>query len=255
MSAGQESDITANNGPKGGPNPSMAMAMDNNLFVFNEVGGVIDEFVFKRMTGEDDQYNRKLNDNGGTGVARYKPLILSNFPPIFRASDDSIPERLVLLYMKSVWVDNAPISEEEQFKQRRFKRDRDFDLRISKMASAALWYLVYHYKIYMSEGLIIPQSIQEDIDQYWRTTDIIGSFITDKVTPSDNEADKKRILTLNRIEEEYKKWMANGFPEISPLDQSKLLVILKQRFKRYEWGEYNGSGWAGLRIKHATIKA
>ena len=253
ISSAPESEITVdNNKSKGGPNPAMAMAMDNNLLIFNEVGGVIDEKAFKRMTGEDKMYNRKLNDNGGSKIPRFKPLILSNFPPLFRTSDNAIFERVILLYLKSVWVHNAPKSEEEQFRLRRFKRDNDFDLQLNKMASAALWLLVNEYQKYRSEGLVMPKTIENDLNEYWRKTDIIGSFITDKVGPVADENNKK-VLVLERIEEEYKKWMDGGFPDITKLDKSKLLVILKQRFKRYGWSEYNGTGWPSLKIKHRII--
>lgn len=244
-----ESQITVtNNDDKKGPDPYLAAAINSNIAWIHELMGIIHPKKFKMLTGKDFLLARFLGENGTntSRKPRFKLISTSNFLPIFQNSDSSIIGRVIILMLYSRWVMNAPKSEEEQMKQRKFPRDNNFEDKFDNNISAGLWVLMQYYNRYRKEGLDMPEDIKKTIETYWREKDVIGSFIKDCVIKT---TDTKTLLRLDVIERKYRAWVERHYPSMDPLDINILLVTLKERFSSYEWSEYNGDGWPGLKLR------
>lgn len=244
-----ESQITVtHNDDKKGPDPYLAAAINSNIAWIHELMGIIDPKKFKMLTGKDFILARFLGENGTktSRKPRFKLISTSNFLPIFQNSDSSIIDRVIILMMHSRWIENAPKSEEEQMKQRKFPRDNNFEDKFDSNISAGLWVLMQYYNRYRKEGLDMPKDIKKTIETYWREKDVMGSFIKDCVMKAPNT---KTLLRLDVVERKYRAWIERHYPSMDPLDKNILLVTLKERFSSYEWSEYNGDGWPGLKLR------
>ena len=255
-----EHEITVASKNKTGASPGLKDAMNNNIAFWMELTGTINHTKFNMITGFDLMDPRRLHENPeGSKIPRFKPVSFSNFYPTFDISTDAVIERTVIIETFSRWVNNPPKTEEARFRLRRFKRDKDFNEKLKTLFSATLWIMVQYFKKYRKEGLDMPSTIRKRVEDYWRTMDIIGNFINDKISiinkddnTNNSGAVSNSVLLLDTIYMEYDKWLGKFFPNAEKQDKIKLLLVLKERFNSNGWPEYNGSGWPGLTIKYGT---
>lgn len=242
--------LTGRRGSSSGPSPELAQAKGAKLAVLQEpenddsiLGGRLKEY-----TGGDTFYARLLNENGGKIEAGFKLFLMCNKPPIIPNSDTAIQNRIRILPFLSTWSDDAPDNEEEQMKQRKFKRDRLFDNKIGEFSSAFLWIMVQYYSKYISEGLREPKTISNYTLEYFRDNDPYKQFIDEmleKVMIKDtNTLDSKVSLPLNDLVREFNFWFKDNFPNIKVQPKATLKHEFTTRL-----GKISSKGWAGIRIK------
>lgn len=249
-----EHEITIAGKNKTGADPGLANAMDNNVAFWMELTGTINHNKFNRITGSDPMGPRRLHENPEESrKPRFKPVSLSNFYPTFDVSTDAVIERTVIVETFTRWVYNPPKTEEARIRLRRFKRDKDFDEKLNSMLSAGLWIMVQYFKKYRKEGLKMPSTILKRVKDYWRTMDIVGNFINDRIKMiEDDTGAAESVLRLETIYGEYDKWLGKYFPNSEKQDKIKLLLVLKERFNSHGWRKYDGNGWPGLAIKYGV---
>ena len=232
-----------------GPTPQLARAKSTRLAFLDEPEDDVPmhKGTIKRYTGGDSFFARLLQDNGGDVQATFKMVLMCNKVPLIPNADKAIKNRTRLFPFTSTWVDDAPLSDEEQFRQRRFKKDPTFERKITFLAPAFLWIMVQYFPYYAAEGLNDPSIITEYTEAYWRDNDIYAQFVGDCIQEVYNDStgrrDETARLTLTEIYAEFKVWFRDAFPGTKPPERTIVRTELSSR-----WGRIQGNAWHGLRL-------
>ncbi len=227
-----------------GLKPGLALAMKSNVTWVLENNATMNGNDIKLNTGNDKMFVRLMGENGGNETPRFKIIYICNMVPIIIAPDNAITERVLIVPHLSVWSHDAPESEEEQFKQRIFKRDNDFDLKLHRLASAGLWIMLKYFKKYRKEKLVMPASIQEATDNYWEQNDVYGSFTTDQIVETESDVP----LTVDAVHIKFSSWLESHYPDMDRPNINTLKYVFSQRWKKKGW-EIEGSNWYGISLR------
>ena len=177
----------------------------------------------------------------------FKLWLYCNKVPIIPNSDKAVKNRLRILPYLSTWVDDAPESEEEQMKQRKFKKDPLFENLIPSLAPAFLWILIEYFEKYTSEGLDEPKIIKDYTAEYWEENDVYRQFMNEYIQPAylpdSKDLDPNSKLTLPEIYREFSFWFRDSFPSIKVPDRASVKYELAQRL-----GKITRQGWIGVRM-------
>lgn len=210
----------------------------------------------KKFTSGDDYDNRTLNKEGGQRSASFQLIAMSNIDLDAPNADEAYYSRYVKIPFLSKWVDNAPLTEVEQYAQRRFPIDLTFSTQIKYYAQAQLWLMFYYYPIYVREGIrILPEIVKTVTMKHHRDIDVIYNFIHDKLQmffigdPKDKVMDQNKTSTVFDLHRVYKSWYRTAYGnDVQPLDQFKFRDEISRRI-----GEPDGYGrWFGISPKMLT---
>lgn len=247
--------LTTKKGRSNGPTPELALAKDSRVAFLQEPGkdDNLRDGAVKELTGGDTIFARLCGQDGGNFEVQAKIFYLCNTVPMFPNCDQAVRNRLRILPYLSKWVHNPPESEEEQFKQRRFKRDNNFASKIPGMAPAFLWILVQKFSSYRMEGLREPKIITDHTNEYWEETDPVLQFIKETIVFVKKEVngiaepDESCKLTIAEIYKEYAYWFRETNPGITVPKQMAVKADLIER-----WGKPTRLGWYGVKFKHGA---
>jgi P4 family phage/plasmid primase-like protien len=204
----------------------------------------------KEFTGGDSFFARLLNENGGKIDPTFKLFLMCNRIPCIPNSDKAGYNRLLIIPFLSTWVTDPPESEEEQYRQRKFKIDYRFDDKIKKMGSAFLWILIQFYEKYIIEGLEQPELIKECKNKFCRENDPYQQFIDEKIelvlNPDTKLPDERYSLSYNDVKKEF----MYSYKEDNPGVTLPKSAMIKQEFQMSNrLGKLSSKGWVGLRFK------
>lgn len=259
--------LTGRRANSSGPNPELAQANGAHIAFVQEPdaddamkGGII-----KELTGGDSFFARFLNDNGGSVIASFTLILMCNKVPVIPNCDQAVKNRVRILPFLSKWVEKGYSNDEEvQQRERTFKLDKKFELKIPRMASAFLWLLINAYERYIAEGLDEPQIVKDHNRTYWEENDpyilftkqcleyvnitipehqknVDGDMI---IVPEVTKPDLSAVLTVREIVEEFGPWFRTNYPGVK-VPQAP---TIKHEFTR-RMGPSNHDGWHGIRIK------
>jgi phage/plasmid-associated DNA primase len=231
-----------------GPTPQLARAKATRVAFLDEPEDDVPmhKGTIKRYTGGDSFFARLLQDNGGDVQATFKMILMCNKVPIIPNADRAIKNRTRLFPFMSTWVDNPPEDEQEQYRQRRFRKNAIFERRIPILAPAFLWIMSQYYPYYSTEGLADPPIVTETTEAYWRDNDVYAQFAADTIQEVYTEAgdrDAAARVTLSEIYAEFKIWFRDAFPGTKVPERSVVRTELSSR-----WGRMHGNAWHGIRI-------
>lgn len=237
------------------PDPFLCQNMNNNSVWIAELSNQIDDRVYKRFTGDGDGTPvRDLHESGSTNKdPRFAMFIYSNFAPQFRLFDDSVNDRTLFLFLKSQWSKNAPKTKEEQYRQRIFPRDDNFNTKVHCMGEAALWAFVEYFKKELKEGIKTPKPIEEAKKEWLEQTDSLGAFINDRITIFKSKSEQDRaILTGKEAVDYYRQYMGQYYPDCALPNLDQIEVAMKQRLISKGLGNYDNNikGWYDLTINY-----
>lgn len=96
--------------------------------------------------------------------------------------DNAIKNRFVVMPFKSVWVDDPPALEEDQFTDRRFKKDTHFEMHLNAMAPAFLWMMCSHWHQYIAESLSnVPGEVATATREYFKECNLIELYVKESI--------------------------------------------------------------------------
>lgn len=252
--------ITLNiNSNTGKPEPALERAKGSRAAIAAETDRSEKWHVghVKKYTSGDDYDNRTLNKEGGERSASFQLIAMSNIDLDAPNADEAYYSRYVKIPFLSKWVDNAPLTEIEQYKQRRFPIDLSFSTKIKYYAQAQLWLMFHYYTIYKKEGIrVLPEVVKTVTLKHQRDIDVIFNFIHDRLQmfyigdPKDKIPDKNKkssVFDLHRI---YKSWYYSAYGrDVAPLDQFKFRDEIARRI-----GNSDDQGfWYGISVKQLEI--
>lgn len=223
-----------------GPSPDTAQLAAARVAFSQEpeVGGTTFAYSFiKMVTGGDSFFTRMLHSNGGTIQALFKLILFCNDIPLFSNHDPAIKERVLVFPMISTWEADAPESEEEQYRQRKFKRDNDFESRLSGYARPVLWILVQYLKEYLKVGLGETDLVRKYTQSYWDEHDPVLNFMQTRLVQ-----DPTAVLTWNALLPAFRSWCRTEELNVT-LPTQKIEKQFLTRLGQY----HNGKEWIGWR--------
>jgi phage/plasmid-associated DNA primase len=137
----------------------------------------------KEMTGNDRFFTRALFSNGEEIEAMYKLILITNKVPSIPNAGVAIKNRVIIIpFLAKFMNKDYPEDEEEQYRQKTFKMDPDFDDYVPLLAQAMLWCAVQDYREYCQDGLkYFPQVILDETLSYWEENDPYDLFIKEKL--------------------------------------------------------------------------
>jgi len=241
----------------GGPNPELAQAANARGAILMESddreamkGGMI-----KRLTGGDSIFVRGMFKDGGSMSITFKTILVCNNIPDIANADQAVMNRFVIFPFLGVWCDNPPENEEDQFRERRFKIDYDFDLQIPDLARGLLWLMVQYYPYYAEEGLEKPKIVEDYIQDHWKENDPYIKFIDEKIVYAYKDKEKKEIdyekfLPASDIYPVYSRWFKEYYPgaPIPTLSRMKTDLCMQGRLGP----QAKRGNWCGIEIKQTV---
>jgi phage/plasmid-associated DNA primase len=242
------SNVTGRSMNANGPTPQLARAKATRLAFMDEPEDDVPmhKGIIKKWVGGDSFFGRLLQDNGGDIQVTFKLILTCNKVPIIPNADKAIKNRTRLFPFQSTWVKDAPEDEAEQYRQRRFKMNVNFERRIPILAPAFLWIMSQYYPHYSNEGLADPAIVTETTEAYWRDNDVYAQFAADtiqEVYTGHGDRDKGARVTLSEIYSEFKVWFKDAFPGATVPTRPIVRSELSSR-----WGRMDGNAWHGIRI-------
>lgn len=207
----------------GGPDPAVARCKYAHL-AFAQEPDAETPFragTIKEMTGGDRFFARFLHDNGEEIIPMFTLQLMCNNIPAFTDVGEAVKARTLILPYLSTWISDPPKTTEEQYAQRKFLKDPNFETQIPEMGIAMLWWLVNRkYADYKREGAVTPPIVKQYTNEYWEENDFYNQFIKEN------------------IERAY-KLVPEGYTGKVPLDETSY-VSLADMYKRFkEWFQEN----------------
>lgn len=242
--------ITVQKSRASGPRPENYRLKGTHLALFEELKqtDILDESILKKGTGGDSSFERPLYGNGETIKNTAWWVVVCNNLPSFANIDKATEARVRILPYMSKWVDDAPASEEEQRRTRRFPKDIHFDRHIPRLVHALLYILVKWFPVYMAMGMKTPTIVKEHTEAYWANCNVWLQFSADNVERATNaagEVDMAAVVSVADVFEAYKNWFRSSFPGGKPTS--------KQEFNRELtalWGPPDRANfWHGIRLR------
>jgi len=139
--------------------------------------------IVKSMTGNDRFFTRALFSNGEEIEAMYKLILITNKVPSIPNAGVAIKNRVIIIPFLAKFVNtDYPEDEDEQYRQKTFKMDPDFEDYVPLLSQAMLWCAVQDYRTYCNEGLkSFPDVIMNETSSYWEENDPYDLFIKEKL--------------------------------------------------------------------------
>jgi len=242
--------LASRNGKGGnsGLRPDLAQAINCNTAWVLESNETMSETEVKMWTGNDAVFVRLMGENGGNQTPRFKLLYVCNMVPIVIAGDEAMRERILPIPHSSIFSHNPPKSKDEQFEQRVFKRDNNFEKKLLRLRAAGLWMMVQFFKKYKKEGLKMPAEIKASTEDYWNNNDIYGCFMAEFI----EETESDKVLFVSELYTTFCDWLRDNYPSIENNLPNKNVVktIFDQRFKNKKMSQLQSNCWRGIAIKN-----
>lgn len=225
----------------GGANPALAKLDGVKEAWLSEPGNEenLSDSLIKLITGGDSFFARTLYSEGKDIQATCMLFLMCNKIPSIPSSQ-AMKNRMRVIQHNGVWSSNAPESEEEQFNQRVFKIDPDFEDKLKLLAPYFLWILSKMFTAYRREGLEEPKEITEATENYWAENDPYRLFITSTfrsaVIPGsitkenlNGIIDSKASVNKEEAYTVFLQWYRNNFPGQVLPKRSTLIYELENR--------------------------
>ncbi len=235
--------------------PELAQAANSRAAILAEPDDrmSLSSGTIKRLTGGDRIFTRALHDNGGSMELTFKTIMVCNRIPTIASVDRATINRFVIIPFLGTWTDDAPETEEEQFKQKKFKLDPFFESKIPEMAKALLWVSAQYYTYYATEGLLFPPIIREYIKKHWDDNDHYLQFIAEKIEYAYKDGDKKEVdvdvnISAQELYKFFTPWFKDYFPgiNVATLQEFRDDISMSGRL-----GPQPKRGvWLGIRLKN-----
>jgi phage/plasmid-associated DNA primase len=216
------------------------------------------EGIIKSLTGGDTIYCRDLFDSGEDITISFNIIMITNIIPMIVGSGNAMRNRLRNWPFKSIWVEKPPESCEEQYKQRRFQMNVDFESMIPFIARGFIWRMVHYYGIYKREGLRTPKCVRESTDDYWMENDVFDLFhckhvVTAYTDEEETEVDRSVVLMPADMYKTFTDFFGKEVPKTKAPSGAVFRVEIMRRIGPIDKVL---KGWPGKRlITGATIES
>jgi phage/plasmid-associated DNA primase len=215
------------------------------FFTELEADELINNGVYKRLTGNDTLWGRDLFEKGKDAksfVPMFKTVFICNDVPCFRNGIDKATfNRTQCFPFESTFYSNKddyPETYEEQLLHKKFPMDFNLNNQIPELIEAFIWYLLDYYKKQLV--VKIPQKVQIATKKYQQRNDIYSQFMNECVVEDNN-----KNLSLTELYQFFQNWVRSTF-------SNKYSCPNKNDVESYFmklWGEPGrGKRWKGYKL-------
>lgn len=238
--------LTDSKQSSGGPTPELAQAQNARYAGLPEADGKIplQASLIKRYSGGDTFFARKCNQDGQSIEPMFKMVIYCNAVPPIDGADEAVERRLFIVPFESKYCDDAPETEEEQFKKRRFPKDPLFEEKVKTYRRPMLWILMNYFDRYMTEGIPRPKSVVEYTTKYWEENDPYKLFVSENILKTGSDGDKLAVTNVYKI---FKIWYSTNF-DVKKSGLPDIAAVTRHLSVSSLLGEYHCRVWSGVRI-------
>lgn len=246
--------LTSNERTGSNATPQWARIEGTRLVVCDEMGDTpLKKNIIKKMTGQDSIYVRANYTDGQDIEVQAKLLEVANDPPEIETPDKPVQKRFKNIPCLSQFVpeEEAPSTEEEQFKKGIFPMDKTFDRLLAEYAPAMLWVFVEFYPYYAEEGLgNEPKIVIDYTKKFWNENDMYGQYLEECVPRT---SDKRASVSLKVLYDNFKDWFYQTYPNSAAPERRTFKVQMNNRLGPQEAGSWYGIvvNEDGLRRKRA----
>jgi len=207
----------------GGPQPEIARSKYAHIAFFQEPDAEVPlrAGTIKELTGGDKFFARFLNSDGGEIAPMFTLHLMCNTIPPMSDSGPAMRNRVKIIPYLSSWSADAPKDTDQQYMERTFLLDPDFEKQLPEMAPAFLWWLVTKmYPEYCAEGIKETTLVKKYTSEYWSNNDPYTLFVSEnleKVYRKElNDQGKKVanadvILTLVNVYTRFRDWYGTNY--------------------------------------------
>jgi phage/plasmid-associated DNA primase len=218
----------------------MARKKNSRMVISTEPEGdvILKSSTIKNVSGNDPQQVRELYGVSFNFIPKFKLIIQTNSEPTFHAFDGGMKRRITVINFPNNFVENPVLSNERKIDKTLKKK-----ITIDKLYRYEfLEILIEHYKLYLQEGLIMPERIKRDTDKCIRNNDPVGEWYEANINKTNNEKD---IIRASKLYENYIDFMDNDDRGISQLMFKNLLSSYGINQKKKSDGNY----FTGIKFK------
>lgn len=162
--------------------------------------------ILKELSGNDTFFARGLYKEGTEITPMFKLVLICNDPPKLPYNDRATWNRIRVIPFESTFTDDAPESWEEQLRQKRFVKDKDFASKIPRLVEPFAWLLLHTLK-YKRRVTVEPEKVRMATNNYRKKNDIYKQFIDEFVV-----SDKTARVSLMELYSVFKDWFRDSMP-------------------------------------------
>lgn len=236
--------ITSRRPNAGAANAELARAGNGVRTIFLEEPDPDEEIytgVFKHLSGNDSIYTRDLYQAGKNVteiVPMFKLIVICNkLPKIRKGGDKATWNRIRVIPFESTFSKNAPLTLEEQLRDKVFPVDTTLAQKIPNLVEPFAWILIQHRT---QPKIHEPEKVIAATDRYRMNNDYLHQFIGQVIVD-----DAKGSVSTGDLYCKYKEWLEEGLPGV----RAPPLLEFVEYFQK-KWGDADADGvWQGRRIK------
>ncbi len=204
--------------------------------------------TLKELTGNDRFFARGLKKDGGDINPMFSLFLAANEIPKIPQTDEATWNRLWILKFESRFSQNAPISRNEQKKQKHFPIDVNIDQKLKSLAPSFLYLLVQRCKernFAENADLDKPINILEIKELYRNMNNFVFQFIQNRINFVEND----EFYSVAQLFEFFKIWYKSTNPDKrSGITQ----IVFENDFVKYSKKmivkNKKSRGWNGIEI-------
>ena len=234
--------LTNKRGSSSQASPEMVKTKGKRFVVFQEPenNDKIHVGHMKELTGNDKICARALFKEQIEFYPQFKTVLTCNRLPVIPSNDGGTWRRLRVIPWEMKFVENP----KEEYER---KIDKTLKEKLPKWKSAILSLLIDRYKLYKQRGLVEPEKIKKQSEEYKKRSDLYYEFISEHIELK-NATDKDR-LKLTEIHNEFKFWWKDNYTDRRMPSRLELKDNFEDKF-----GRMRSYGWKRMKIKESDKK-
>ena len=202
-----------------------------------ESNDIIHVGKMKEITGGDTICSRKLYKEPSNFKPQCTWILSCNFLPKIEASDGGSWRRIKNIQFISKFTDNPNPNNPYEF-----ETDHNIEDKIERIKETFISYLIY-LRVNMDKKRIRePPEVLEATRKYELDSNIVRSFIVDKV---EDDVDVKYKLNIRTLWNEFKSYHLEQKNQKTKMEQYAFKSELEKEFN----SAYPSGGWSGKRIR------
>lgn len=207
--------IRGNGSSSSSARPELARVRGKRFAILQEIAHTeeLDIGRLKELTGNDSFFTRNLHEKGFDLKPMFTMMLQCNKLPKIPGDDQPTWNRVRVLLYESTFNSHAPTSISEQYENKHFVADKEFDSKIPKISSVLLWYLFDRYKNMKSLDLVEPPEVTVATDEYRQECDVYKQFFSERFEKiEDPEYVYTTYVTLKDANVQFKEWYSENYP-------------------------------------------
>ena len=218
---------------KSGPTEEISALKGALVSLFPELpsGAVLNASMIKSFTGGDTLFARRIYGHGFQFISHATPIMTSNFLPVIDGGDGGMKRRVILLPFEKIIPEK--------------KRNPNLLNELKEEGPGILNELIVRIPKLKSEGLIIPDKIRNQTNEFVDTANLIERFAEENL-----EFGEKQSVLASRLYSAYQTWASmNGY---KPLSRNSFDAAFMSAFpSASKQRRTAGMAWSGVACRSA----